>query len=207
MENNVTPFPSVGYISKEYFCDREKHLMLEIFNSANRPFFASSLIMGIEEIDKDVYKKFISQHFENNKKRIDNEALDFILDWTFVHTYYTQMICGAVFSENIKRNDISAVKKVCELQLDILHTNFLQYRNLLSPRQWQLLVAVAKEELVLEPQSQKFSKKHKLGAASSVKKSLTSLIDKEMICTIEKQEYVAYRVYDVFLLRWLQLKF
>ena len=189
------------------FCGSKKHLMLEIFNSAKRPFFASTLIMGITEIDREVYKPFIIKQFRNHKRTIDEESLDFILDWTLVHTYYTQVICRAIFSENIKRIAIDIVKKVCGEQLEILHTNFLQYRNLLPQKQWQVLVAMAKEEFVFEPNSQYFLNKYKLGAAATVKKSLQALIEKELICTIESKNKIAYRVYDVFLLRWIQSNF
>jgi len=189
------------------FCGSKKHLMLEIFNSAKRPFFASTVIMGLSEIDHDVYKDFIAKQFRRHRRKIDEDAIDFILDWTFLHTFYTQMVCGAVFSENRRHNTISTVKKICEDQLEILHANFLQYRKLLTQRQWEVLVAMAKEELVFEPQSQHFIGKHRLGATSSVKRSLQSLIDKEMVCTIETHNKITYRVYDVFLLRWLQSKF
>ena len=80
----------------------------------------------------------------------------------------------------------------------------MQYRSLLSPIQWQLLVAIAKEGLVFEPQAQVFLQKHKIGAASSAKKALNALLEKEMIFTIESPEKVAYRIYNVFLLRWLK---
>ena len=189
------------------FCGSKKHFMLQIFNSAKRPFFASTMIVGLQEIDREIYKNFIAKQFKNHRRRIDDESLDFILDWTFGHTYYTQMICGAVFSENTRHNTLSVVKKVCEEQLEILHTGFMQYRKLLSQRQWQVLTAIAKEEFVTEPQSQGFIGKHTLGAASSVNKALQVLVDKEMVCTIELENRLAYRVYDVFLLRWLQSKF
>jgi len=83
----------------------------------------------------------------------------------------------------------------------------MQYRSLLSPIQWQLLVAIAREGLVFEPQAQGFLQKYKIGAASSAKKALQALLDKEMIFTIESTQKTAYRIYNVFLMRWLQRTF
>jgi hypothetical protein len=79
----------------------------------------------------------------------------------------------------------------------------MQYRSLLSPIQWQLLVAIAKESCVTEPQAQRFLQKYNIGAASSAKKALDALLDKEMVFSIESTEKTAYRVYNVFLMRWL----
>ena len=189
------------------FCGSKKHLMLEIFNSANRPFFSSTQMMGLNEIQSDSYKAFIREKFAERKRHIDEDAIDFILSWTLSHTYYTQVICNGAFATKKKKVDIKQVKRVCEEQLNLQQVTYIQYRSLLSPIQWQLLVAIAKEGWVTEPQAQIFLQKHKIGAASSVQKALKALLDKEMICSVETTGKTAYRVYNVFLMRWLNRTF
>ena len=186
------------------FAGSKKHIMLEMFNSANRPFFASTQTMGLAEIPTDNYRQFIIEKFAERKRTIDVEAVDFILEWTLSHTYYTQVICNSVFSEYRQNINIEKIKYVCEEQLAMQQTTFMQYRDLLGPVQWKMLIAIAREGLVSEPQAKEFLFKHKIGAASSAKKALTALIDKEMVCTIETPEKTIYRVYNVFLMRWLQ---
>ena len=181
--------------------------MLEMFNTANRPFFSSTQILGLAEIEKDTYKAFIREKFSERNRSIDDEAIDFILSWTLSHTYYTQIICNAVFSERKKHVTIEQVKRVCDEQLNMQQVTYMQYRSLLSPIQWQLLLAVAKEGLVTEPQAQEFLRKYKISAASSAKKALNILLDKEMIFSIETMEKTAYRVYNVFLMRWMERVF
>ncbi|MDR2233394.1 MAG: hypothetical protein LBE56_09765 [Tannerella sp.] len=83
----------------------------------------------------------------------------------------------------------------------------MQYRSLLSPIQWKTLIAIAKEELVMEPQAKEFLQKYHIGAASSARKALDALIDKEMIVSVETSGKTAYRVYNDFLMRWLQRLF
>ena len=189
------------------FSGSKKHLMLEMFNTANRPFFSSTQIMGLVEIEEDKYKTFIKEKFAEGKRHIDDEAIDFILSWTLSHTYYTQVICNGVFAGCKKNADIELVKQVCDEQLNIQQVNFMQYRSLLSPIQWQLLVAIAKEGCVTEPQSQRFLQKYNIGAASSARKALDALLDKEMVFSIESTGKTAYRVYNVFLMRWLNRTF
>ena len=189
------------------FSGSKKRMMLEMFNTVNRPFFSSTQIIGLEEIPTDSYKKFIREKFEERNRHIDDEAIDFILEWTLAHTYYTQIICNGVFAEGKKKVSIETVKQLCDEQLTVNQTTYMQFRSLLSPIQWQLLVAIAKEGLLTEPQAKKFLHKYKIGAASSVKKALNALIDKEMVYSIETKGKTAYRVYNVFLMRWLERTF
>ena len=189
------------------FSGSKKHLMLEMFETANRPFFASTQIFGLFEIQADKYKAFIREKFAERKRNIDDEAIDFILSWTLSHTYYTQIICNAVFAEGKKDVAIEDVKRVCDEQLSLQQITYMQYRSLLGPTQWQMLIGIAKEGLVTAPQAQSFLRKYKIGAASSAQKALNALLDKEMIFSIETTEKTAYRVYNVFLMRWMERTF
>jgi hypothetical protein len=69
-------------------------------------------------------------------------------------------------------------------------------QQLFTTLQWQLLLAIAKEELVRNPLSQEFSQQHMLGAASSVNSALQALVKKEFVV----QESDGYTL----LMRWLQ---
>ena len=189
------------------FSGSKKHLMLEMFHSANRPFFSSTQMVGLTEIPTDKYRTFIRTKFTERNRNINDEAIDFILSWTLSHTYYTQIICNNLFAGGKNNIGIEQVRQVCDEYLNLQQVTFMQYRSLLSPIQWQLLVAIAREGLVFEPQAQGFLQKYKIGAASSVKKALQALLDKEMIFTIESTEKTAYRIYNVFLMRWLQRTF
>jgi hypothetical protein len=189
------------------FSGSKKRMMLEMFNSANRPFFSSSQIIGLDEIPFDKYKAFIIEKFAERKRAIDEDAADFILEWTLRHTYYTQVICNAAFSTGKKHITFEQVKLLCDEQLAAQQTTFMQYRDLLGPVQWKMLIAIAKEGSISEPQAKEFLLKHKIGAASSAKKALDALIDKEMVCTVEASDKTSYRVYNVFLMRWLDRVF
>ena len=189
------------------FSGSNKRMMLEMFNTANRPFFSSTQVMGLSEIPEDKYRLFIREKFTERKRHIDDEAIEFILSWTLSHTYYTQIICNAVFAGGEKNVTIDTVKHVCDEQLHLQQVTYMQYRSLLGPVQWRLLLGIAKEGLVAEPQAQDFLRKYKIGAASSAQKALNALLDKEMVLPIETVEKTVYRVYNVFLMRWLERTF
>lgn len=186
------------------FSGSHQHLMVEIFNSAKRPFFSSTQSMTLTEIPNNRYSEFIIKHFKEGEREISIEVVDFIISWTCNHTYYTQFLCNKLFAIKGRKIELVTAKLVCSQILEAEQATFLQYRNLLTPFQWKLLIAIAKEEKLYQPQSKKFIQKHQLGATSTVKKAMESLIDKEMIFVHIEKDIIYYRIYDVFLMRWLQ---
>ena len=76
----------------------------------------------------------------------------------------------------------------------------------MTSAQWDLLIAVAKEETVSQPTSFDFISKYHLSSPSSIKRTLESLLEKEMIIELNDEGQKYYRVYDVFLGRWMERK-
>lgn len=187
------------------FCGSNHKIMHEIFNNAKRPFYASCSNLQLDFINKNDYARFITKHFSAKKITITKEAVDFILDWTYCHTYYTQLLCNKVFENALKKNvSIDDVTAVCQ---QIHHQEegiYFQYRNLLTQTQWNVLKAIAIEEKVDKPNAKEFIQKHKLGAVSSVNRSIEALMEKDLIykTTYTKKPY--YMLNDKFFMRWFQ---
>lgn len=186
------------------FCGSNQQMMNEIFNNAKRPFFASCTHLKLDAIENADYKLFINKLFNINNREISEESIDFILDWTKSHTFYTQYLCNRIYATNKKSITIEDVRKTC---LEILHQNehvYFQYRALLTSPQWKLLKAFAIEETITQPHANKFISKHELGTSAMVKRSLDSLVQKEMIAVTFTESGIEYTVYDKFLMRWMQ---
>lgn len=196
----IQPLKNIHFI----FSGSNKHMMHDIFHSSKRPFFASTRIMSLSAISDDSYSRFIGEKFAENKRKISQEAISFVLDWTRRHTYYTQSVCNTLFSTGAKEIDIQFVKAVCGEILDEQEKTFLQYRHLLTSNQWRLLMAVAKEGRVYKPQSGEFLRKHFLGTPAGSKRAVDALLDKEMIYLESDGNGRYYSVYDLFLSRWLE---
>ena len=81
---------------------------------------------------------------------------------------------------------------------------FLQWRDLLTPNQWNYLKAVAKEQSIEKPYATKFIQKYNIGTSANSQRLLEALIDKELILADSTVEGVSYSVYNVFLSRWLE---
>jgi hypothetical protein len=198
----IQPLKNVRFI----FSGSHKHLLTEIFSQAKRPFFSSTQPLFLENIDRKIYLYFITEKFKSNKRKIDSEALDFIADWTRLHTFYTQVVCNRIFATGIKGISLSDVKEECDSLLKEQESIFFQYRNLLTSLQWNLLGAIASEDKVYKPQSREFIGKYNIGTSTNVQRTVEALMQKEMIYREEKERVSYYRVYDCFLARWLERK-
>ena len=77
---------------------------------------------------------------------------------------------------------------------------------MLTPNQWALLKAIAREEKMHQPNSKLISQKYSLGPSSVIQRGLEALLTKEMIYSVPTQKGIYYCVYDCFLARWLQQK-
>ena len=180
---------------------------MEMFTNAKRPFFASTRLLYLDKIENAAYEVFIKGLFESYKKHIDDEALEAILSWTKSHTFYTQNLCNILFSMNTNVIDIGLVKSAMAAILNENESFFYQYRQLLTPAQWNFLIAVAKENEVSQVTAQCFLSKYNIGAPANARRILKSLIEKELILENTTKEKVAYQIYDVFLSRWLAMKY
>jgi AAA+ ATPase superfamily predicted ATPase len=184
------------------FSGSNRRLMSEMFSNAARPFFSSTQFLALDTIPVASYRPFIIEKFAGQKRTISAEAVDFILSWTFAHTYYVQAVCNRIFSKNTTKIDLAATKQVCDEILKTQEPLFIQYRNLLTPAQWELLKAVAKEGQVTQPTGGKFTTKYGL-TASNVQRTLPVLLEKEMILALPTAAETIYRIYDCFMGHWL----
>lgn len=188
------------------FCGSNQKMMHEIFNSAKRPFYASCSNLRLGFIEKKVYGEFISGIFSKEKIKISGESIDFILEFTCCHTFYTQFFCNYLYSSEIKKITLEDAQKTAIGILALNEGTYFQYRNLLTSAQWQLLHAIAKEEKLYKAHSGIFINKYKLGTSSMVTRALDALLEKEMIFYNTSVELPYYEVYDKFLMRWMQRK-
>ena len=186
------------------FSGSNQKMMHEIFNAAKRPFFATCMPMQLDFISKEAYSEFITKKFQENKRSITQESVDFICEWTRRHTFFTQYVCATVFAKHNDQIVLDDVREVANRILKLSEPNYHQYKNLLTSAQWNLLCAIAKAEQVHHPQSKKFIETYKLGTPALVKRGLDALLDKELIFFNSSVEEPYYEVYDKFLMRWIQ---
>ena len=185
------------------FSGSKKHILTEIFGNSKRPFYASTQVEYLDFIPTDKYKEFIQKHFTNNNKNIQDEDIDFILNWTNNHTYFVQMVCNRLYATGKRKIKLTDIQQTCYKILKDQEVFFYQYRNLLSSQQWNVLKAISKEEKVYQLTGKEFLTKYKFSNASAVKRCVDSLLEKEMIYQGSDENGTFLRTYDVFLQKWM----
>jgi hypothetical protein len=195
----IQSYPAIPFI----FSGSSRHMLENMFLSADRPFYQSSELMYLDKIKEDEYKIFINELFLKAGKKVEPEVLPKIFTWTRLHTYYVQYVCNLLYENNSAIINNNLINKIFYEILVSFEPLFASYRNLIPSHQFRLLQAIASEDGITQPTSGKFISAHKLTSASSVITSLKALEDKEMI-TRDGNKWI---VYDVFFSRWLEYNY
>ncbi len=188
--------PNVHFV----FSGSKQHLMAQIFNSPDRPFYQSTNGMGLYPLHEEIYYDFARRFFEARKGSLSKNVF---------HTIYTrfdgitaniQQILNRLYEQD---KTIDDERQVSEAIQHIIYRNSMQYESLvlfLTDNQFSLLKAIAKAGRVKSPQGREFIRTYELPSASSVKTALTVLIDKDLVC----HDAEGYIVYDRFFALWLK---
>lgn len=189
--------PGITFI----FSGSKKSLIKEIFTNANQPFFQSTQMMELHEIDKDIFKKAICSILEKHKKQFDPLVIDKILEDTYCHTGFTQMVLSLVYSESEGVIDFDLYDQVWANILEDYKSMAREQEFLLPVLQWKTLTAIAREGFIKAPQSRNFAQKYHLSSPSSMARAIKALLDKGLIIDSGDK---GLRVYNVFIQKNLQ---
>lgn len=186
------------------FCGSKKHLMADIFSNENKPFYNSTAFVSLDKISEVSYSAFIRKLMNERGRNITDEAIQFILEWTRRHTYYTQQLCHTIYANGSTDITIDDVKQACQQLMKQGEAVFLQYRQMLTDKQWNYLIAVAKEGSVQQITASEFLKNHNIGTPSTSRRLADALCEKGLLNDDITLEGTTYSVGDVFLSRWME---
>ena len=185
------------------FSGSKQHLMYEMFGSPKRPFYQSTAMMTLQPLHEEIYYDFASRWFEAKKGSLNKEVFHQLYTLFEGYTWYLQSVLNRLYEMECHVTDYQQVR---EAILTILKDKSSQYEmvlTFLTDNQRNLLKAIAKESCVAQLQANDFIRKHELPSASSIKKALTGLKDKDLVYQTTK----GYIVYDRFLDLWLKRTF
>ena len=183
------------------FSGSKRHMMSNMFNSPSKPFYQSSISMGLEPIPLSVYSDFATSLFEKRNKHIEQSVIEHV--WTLYdgYTWFVQMMMNELFALT-QDGEVCRKELISKAQHNVVMSQEASYKDLLSklpPKQKTVLQAIAKEGVASNITSAKFIKKYNLNSASSVQSAVKMLLKNELIT----QNDNTYRVYDYFFMEWL----
>ena len=188
--------PNVYFI----FSGSHQHMMEEMFLSANRPFFQSSMVMSLGSIDIEEYRRFANRMIEGQNRTIGQETFQRIYDFAGGITWYVQAILHGIYEHPDRIVDNTLVDDVVKELVEEQSSTFQNYCAWLTDNQYALLKAIAYEKSVKSPLAQQFIHTHHLPATSSVKTALRTLEDKMLV---SRSANDGYSVSDKLFALWL----
>lgn len=179
----------------------KRHMMTEMFMTQSRPFYNSSVIMGLQPINQNEYLNFANHHLQTKHLQISQEAFSYLYNIFEGTTWNIQYVLNVIFAGKGEGQDIG-VEDV-EHAIDIIvERNTFAYKGLLyllAPKQKQVLHAIAAEGNVEGIMSKVFLQKYKL-TSSTVQGAIKVLLDRDFVTNDEG----VYSICDKFFNRWLR---
>lgn len=196
MRSYIQFLPNVYFI----FSGSQQHVMEQMFMSADRPFFQSSMVVALQGIDRVAYRSFANHHLGGQNREIDERTFDYVYDMARGVTWYVQSVLHAIYDHREEPIDRGLVDYVVEELVEEQTMSYQNYCLWLTTNQRLLLRAIAADGMVGAPLSQAFISRHRLPAASSVKTALRALEDKQLVSRTPE----GYMVSDLFFSLWLR---
>ena len=197
MRSLIQRHKDVAYI----FMGSKKHLISDIFNNPNKPFYKSGKSFPLGKIDKNELLDFIQMKFKTTKKILPKSLAEKIIETCEEHPYYIQYLCHIIWEKVIGKGNVK--EKIFSESLALLlsreSSTYETIWDLLTVKQKQVLLALAKASPDEKFFSSIFLERYNLGSASSVQRTLHSFVDKDLV----DKEGESYTIIDVFFKRWL----
>ncbi len=196
LRSHIQHLTSVQFI----FSGSQRHVLENMFASANRPFYQSTQIMNLYEIQESSYYQFSSEKLEAHHQQMPADVFNDLYQLLAGHTWYIQMVLNRLYESGQKQITKSLVNKVLNEIIDENEATFQTFMRLITPAQARLLKAIAKEGTVQQALGSSFISKYQLGATSTVRSAIQALVEKELVLDCQG----AYQVYDHFFSLWLK---
>ena len=186
------------------FAGSETDILINMFNSPDKPFYKSATFMQIGKIDLEKYTKFAIGLFKEKKNNISKEYVENAYNSVDGVTLYIQFIMNELY-QIIPQNKEVTLKLYDTALTNLLNKQSFVYTNILSDtttNQKEVLFALAKEGNTAEMTSSEFIKKYNLKSSSSVQSSLKGLISKKIIAKENGNYVISDRLFKL----WLAMK-
>ena len=188
--------PNVYFI----FAGSQQHMMTDMFLSAKRPFYQSSQMVMLSEIDEKPYHAFAAEFFREIGVDLSVEIFHNLYERLDGQTWYLQATLNRVYANRPNAITQEEIDDAITELVGEQETAFENYLYSLTSNQSDLITAIAKEGQVASPTAHSFIKKYRLKAASSVKTALTALTERQLVYRYNGN----YIVYDRFFAIWLR---
>jgi hypothetical protein len=157
----------------------KRHLLMNIFNSYDMPFYRFGDILFLQKIERDDWVTFISDRFKSTGKHISDILSGEIADAMQNHPYYTQQYSQQVWLRTDKECTKTILTEALDSLIDQLSLLFTNIIDSLTVRQISFLTAIAAGEINFT--AKEVLQKYNLGTSANIKNLKNALLDKDLI--------------------------
>ncbi|TSA32360.1 MAG: ATP-binding protein [Porphyromonadaceae bacterium] len=175
----------------------KRHMMLELFNQSERPFYRFGDMILLEKIATAEWIPFIIDRFSECGKTISREHAEFIIRLMKNHPYYIQMYCDYTWTLTSDLVNKEILDRALEEMID--HTSFLFQEDLesLSITQLNLIKAISAGENQFTAKA--VMDKYRLGTPHNVVKNKEVLRFKDILDTQGNQLSFLDPLFEIWL--------
>lgn len=182
------------------FAGSIRHEMEELFLLPDSPFFKSLRIVEVGELSREHFQAFLQARFQSGDRRLDQDAWTDIFTLSEGNPSDTQQLCAALWDTSERSQNIGSPDVTTALRhiFSIERKGFERLVKPLTQNQMKCLKALAKIGGE-HPQSKRFLAAAGIALPASAMRSLTRLVQLEILYGPEKQ----YKFFDPFFRRWV----
>jgi len=177
------------------------HMMTNIFNNANSPFYKFGQLMHLKRIEKKYWLPYIVNNFKKTGKHISEELAEKVCETVKYNSWYVQQYCFFLWShsgDEVTENDL---ERQLQFLLDTNEEVFQNELDDLTAYQIAMLKAIAAGEQHFN--ATEVVNKYDLGLPRTITRNKKALVAKDLV---EKNKGTLQIIDPVFEL-WLRKEY
>jgi len=157
----------------------KRHMMMDIFNNANSPFYRFGQMLFLDKIAKSEWMPFIRESFEKSGKHISEAFASQVCDVVECHSWYLQQLCYFIWNATTEEVDEQIFRYGLRQLINTNSPMFLSDTESLAPSQIEMLRAI--KDGVQQLSSAEAKRNYALGNPNTISKNKKVLRDKDII--------------------------
>ena len=155
------------------------HMMKDIFNKTNSPFFKFGQLMNLKRIAKEYWIPYIMSNFKKTGKTISESQAECLCERVKYNSWYVQQYCFFLWSHTDKEVTQELLDNQLQLVLDTNEDLFLTEMDELTPTQIGMLKAIASGEKHFNAKD--VVETYGLGQPQSITRNKKVLVEKDLV--------------------------
>ncbi len=157
----------------------KRHMMMDIFNNSNAPFYRFGQIIFMQKIPKEEWIPFITKTFEKTNKQISTEFANLICDTVECHSWYLQQLCYFIWNATMTEVTQETFKVGLQQLINTNSPMFMSDTEHLSLSQIEMLRAI--KDGVWQLSATDTKNRYNVGNPNTITKNKRSLLEKDIL--------------------------